>query len=52
MGVIGLLARGLLMCISMSNGGTRTSETTIAEDFLMGVISAGFLAWAGYLLYT
>ena len=51
-GVIGLLARGLLMCASMSNGGSRTSETTIGEDFLLGFISVGFLAWAGFLLYA
>jgi len=51
LGVIGLAARALLMFISLANGGERTSTTTISEDFLLGMISLGFVIWAGSLLF-
>lgn len=52
LGVTGLLGRAILMLSSFLSGGIRATETTIAEDFLLGVISLAFVGWSGYLLFA
>ena len=47
--VIGLCLRGLLLSISRY---PRTTTTSLGADLVSFLVNAGFMAWAGMLLFA